>query len=256
MSIIFEKLSRRAAYMSISDRQQQILNLLEDNTFLSVEQLSRLLYTSSSSIRRDLTKLQSMNYVKRTHGGATVAANDGILSLEARMTTNIAAKKLIAKKASSLIRDNQTIMLDNSTTASFLIPYIARKSGITLFTNNLNTAMSAIKNNINTYCLGGNSLNGSAALVGAYALSAAETIYPDIFFFSSNALNRDGIITDPTSEENHLRSVILKNSKTKVFLCDSSKLDRTCLYRLTSLNDIDYAVFDTEIKIKCKCDVL
>ncbi len=242
--------------MSISDRQQTILNLLEEHSFLSVEQLSVVLYTSPSSIRRDLTKLQNMNYIKRTHGGATIAANDSLLSLEARMTTNIHAKKLIAKKAAALLKDNQTIMLDNSSTSSFLIPYIAKKSGITLFTSNLNTALSAIKNNIDTFCLGGSALNGSAALVGAYALSNAQCICPDIFFFSSNAVNSQGVITDPTIEETQLRKVLLQNSKSTVFLCDSSKIGATALHRLTTLNDIDYAVFDTDINIQCKCTIM
>ena len=41
-------------------RQEQILGLLNENGFMTVEKLSELTYTSASSIRRDLTKLQNM----------------------------------------------------------------------------------------------------------------------------------------------------------------------------------------------------
>ena len=58
--------------MSITKRQEQILQLLNENRFMTVEKLSKLTYTSASSIRRDLTKLQNMYFIKRTHGGASI----------------------------------------------------------------------------------------------------------------------------------------------------------------------------------------
>ena len=57
--------------MSISSRQQEILNLLNERVFISVNELSSITFSSPSSIRRDLTKLQNMGLVKRSHGGVT-----------------------------------------------------------------------------------------------------------------------------------------------------------------------------------------
>ena len=48
---------KKGIKMSISKRQEQILELLNKNGFMTVEKLSQLTYTSTSSIRRDLTKL-------------------------------------------------------------------------------------------------------------------------------------------------------------------------------------------------------
>ena len=73
--------------MSITKRQEQILKLLQEHRFLSVEKLSQLTYTSPSSIRRDLTHLQNMYFVKRTHGGASfLDQSDLPPSLDTRMT--------------------------------------------------------------------------------------------------------------------------------------------------------------------------
>ncbi len=233
--------------MSITERQKEIVRLIEEQGFLTVEALARLLYISPSSVRRDLTKLQEMHYLKRTHGGAGLMSKEGVLSMDARMTTGIQEKKLIAGKAAVLLRDNQTVMLDSSTTAGYLIPHLAKKKGITVFTNNLNTALAAMRSNIHTICLGGHGGEHSGCVVGGVTLQQAMQTHPDILFFSSYALNREGEITDPTAEENELRKVMIKNAKCKVFLCDSSKMNRTSVYHLAALKEIDYAVFDQEI---------
>ena len=80
-------------------------------------------------------------------------------------------------------------------------------------------------------------------------------IKPDVLFFSSHSIDNDGIITDPTEEENYLRSLMLDNAKQSVFLCDSEKFNRKSVYTLTSIDDIDVAVFDSEwnaLETKCK----
>ena len=90
--------------MSITKRQEQILKFLQEHGFLSVEKLSQLTYTSPSSIRRDLTALQNMYLIKRTHGGANILnSENNAVPLNSRMTQNILAKKKIAKKASTLL---------------------------------------------------------------------------------------------------------------------------------------------------------
>ena len=52
------------------EREQQILNLLQEKHQISVSELSSLLFTSESSIRRALTGLEGKGLVRRTYGGA------------------------------------------------------------------------------------------------------------------------------------------------------------------------------------------
>lgn len=244
--------------MSITKRQEQILELLNENRFMTVERLSALTYTSPSSIRRDLTKLQNMCFIKRTHGGASILdENNQAAPFSSRLSLNTIAKRKIAKKAASLVCDGQIIMLDGSSTAGFLIPHIAKHKDITLFTNNMITAINAINYGISTHCIGGKSVNNSAVLSGPQSYRMISEIHSDILFFSSHSLDKDGIISDPTEEENYLRSLMLTKTKQSVFLCDGEKFNRKSLYTLASLNDIDIAVFDTEIDdMKTKCKII
>ena len=242
--------------MSTATRQEQILELLQSNGFLTVARLSELTYASASSIRRDLTHLQNMHLIKRTHGGANIINTDNNAApLNNRMTQNIVAKKKIAKRASTLLHNEMSIILDGSTTAGFLVPYIAKHKNITLYTNNMITAINALNHGISVHCIGGRSVNGSAVLSGEESYKAINNINTDVVFFSSYGLDINGVITDPTAEENYLRSLMIANAKQSVFLCDSEKFNKKSLYTLTSLDEIDIAVFDepwNELKTTCK----
>ena len=242
--------------MSISNRQRQLLELLDEEGFMTVARLSELTYTSQSSIRRDLIALQNQSLIKRTHGGASIFRElNHAVPLKNRMEQNISEKRKIARNASVLLSDGQTVMLDGSSTAGHLVPYIAKFKDIILFTNNMQTAINAVNFGIKTHCIGGRSVNNSAVLSGEEAYSAVVKINPDLLFFSSQCVDYDGYIYDPIPEENYIRELMLKNAKYKVFLCDSQKYGQRSLYRLTSLNDIDACVFDKpipDLKVGCR----
>lgn len=242
--------------MSISIRQKQILDFLEERGFLTVESMAELTYTSQSSIRRDLTKLQNLSLIKRTHGGASLLREvNQAVPLSSRMTQNVAEKRRIAKIAASLLEDGQSVMLDGSSTAGFLVPHIARHREMIVFTNNMITAINAINYGIPTHCIGGFSVNQSAVLSGTEAYRVAEKISPDILFFSSKCLDCNGIISDPIPEENYIRSIMLENAQRKVFLCDSGKFNTRSLYKLTRVDTIDVCVFDKpfpELSVRCE----
>lgn len=244
--------------MSISSRQRQLLDLLEERGFLTVDAMAELAFTSESSIRRDLATLQNLSLIKRTHGGASSLREiNQAVPLNSRMAQNISEKRKIAKIAAALLEDGQSIMLDGSSTAGFLIPHIAKHREMIVFTNNMLTATNAVNYGIPTHCIGGFSVNRSAVLSGEEAYRAAEKISPDILFFSSKSLDKNGMISDPIPEENYIRSIMIENAKKKVFLCDSGKFNTRSLYKLTSVDDIDACVFDKPYPdLVAKCDIL
>ena len=235
--------------MGISERQNEILKIIKEHTYASVNELSKMTFTSPSSIRRDLTRLENLGLVNRSYGGASLPEiNDRVAGFYNRSTKDVKEKRLIAGKASALLRNGQSILLDSSTTASFMLPYIAKMDSAVVFTNNLEIAVSAIKQGIHTHCIGGASIGGSVSLGGSQTYKALADISVDIMFFSSQSLSIDGMITDSTEEENYVRSVMLERADKSVFLCDSTKFNAKSLYTLTSLDCIDYAVFDRDFE--------
>ena len=244
--------------MSITNRQNEILEILNQRNYISVNELAKMTFTSPSSIRRDLTYLQNNGLVRRSHGGVTLPTPiSGVASFYDRTQKNVSEKRLIAQKASCLLQDGQKILLDGSSTVTFLLPYIAKLNSVTLFTNNISTALNAIELGINTHCIGGQSVNGSAVLSGTEAYQYVSSLYVDIMFFSSQSLDKNGIISDSTEEENYLRNLMLNASDKTVFLCDSEKFNTRSLFTLTTLDKIDIAVFDKAFTdLECKCKII
>lgn len=244
--------------MSITNRQEQILNILNERTFITVNELSALTFTSPSSIRRDLVYLQNNGLVERTHGGVSIPNPiKGVASFYDRSKKNIKGKRIIAQKASVLLKDGQNIIIDSSSTSTFLLPYIAKLKALKVFTNNLSTALSAIELGIDTHCFGGRSINGSVILSGAETYRTLSDIKADMLFFSSQSLSINGDISDSTEEENYVRRLMLKASKKSVFLCDNEKFNKTSVYKLCSMDDIDIAVFNETFEgLNTKCKIL
>ncbi len=252
---ILEKRAKKEHKMSISERQEKILGIINERSFITVEELSQMTFTSASSIRRDLTHMQNMGLVKRTHGGVSVPEiANGVASFYDRTKKNIAQKRIIAKKAATLLCDGQSVLLDSSSSAGFLLPYIAKLKNVTVFTNNLATALRGVELGVDTHCLGGHAVNGSASLAGLETYSAVLNINADILFFSSQSLDKNGVISDSTEEETYVRQLMLGKAKTRVFLCDSDKFDKSSIYTLCNINDIDIAVFDKEYS-GLECDI-
>ena len=67
-----------------------------------------------------------------------------------------------------------------------------------------------------------------------------RNFHADIVFFSARALGDDGRIYDCYEDEIFIRRAMIKNAKTKVFLCDDTKFGRTSPHYLCSLEETDY----------------
>ena len=221
-------------------RQDLIMTYLREHQTATVVNLAKRLYASEATIRRDLTILEKKGMIKRLHGGAVLIDDvQRELPLYLREQQNIQAKKSIAAKAAGYLEDGQVIFLDASSTAMFLIPYLESRQNLTIITNGLKTAQELSRLAHKTYGTGGLMLHNSAAYVGPYAEEFVRKFNADIFFFSSRGILEDGRITDASSEETHIRQVMLQNSRTHIFLCDRSKLGQSYCYNLGSAKDMD-----------------
>ena len=231
--------------MKTNEREQKILEILHNRQFASVRFLAANLYTSPSSIRRSLTRMENAGLVRRNYGGVILCDNEKkTAALDVRMEQHKTEKKAVARDAASLIYPGMTVFLDASTTCSYLVEYIIQIPDVIVFTNNLRTAAELIENGVDTYCIGGHLANNSAISVGTYAENMIRELSADIFFFSSQALSDDGVISDCSAEETAIRKAMYEHSKRRYFLCDSSKFGKTSVHRLCTLDDVDGTFFD------------
>lgn len=234
------------------EREQQIMFLLQEKQQMTVAELSKLLYTSESSIRRDLTAMELNGLVKRTHGGVElVPDNPNLVPFSSRLHYRIAEKKKIAKKALSYIQDGQVIFLDQSSSALFVAHELVNKKQVTIITNNIEILTTMAKSKLKVYASGGYiSPTNRNCLIGEDAHDIFSKTHADVLFFSVKSLSSDGKLYEHTREEIHIHNTMLENAAKKIFLCDSGKFDRYASYMQCSLNDVDHMLSEVSLPDK------
>ncbi len=108
------------------ERRQEIMRLIRRDKSVRVHELAGRFEVTEETIRRDLDKLDKEGKVKKTYGGAILeepVSDDP--SFMDRQKVNMDEKKLIAKRASELIEDGETIFIDMSTTALEVIKAVS-----------------------------------------------------------------------------------------------------------------------------------
>ena len=231
------------------EREQEIINILKvSNGFVTVKDLCDTLFASESSIRRDLKSVEKRGLVNRTYGGAELVTNfSSIINFNHRTQQNIHAKRLIAQKAASLIKERDIIFLDQSSTSFYLANEIITRSGLTIVTNNTEIMIQLANSRLKVISSGGYlSSENRNCLIGGDARETFENIYADIMFFSAKSISHDGVISDCSREEIIIRNAMLKNSDKKVFLCDSTKFGTHSAYKQCDLGDVDYFISEDD----------
>ena len=222
------------------ERQTEILNILKEKKSISVNNLSKLLYVSAPTVRRDLTELEVQGKVLRTHGGVILRKTaESEIPLMLREDQNQISKKRIAQKAAEYVKNGDVIFLDASSTAAYLVPFLENLSDIVVMTNSPKTSIKLGEKNIKNYCTGGLLLPHSVAYVGNAVGEFAAKINADVFFFSSRGYTEDGFITDSSIEEATAKRVMMKNAQRVYYLSDSTKKNKKYIYNICSVKDVD-----------------
>lgn len=225
--------------MSIYTRENQYINLLAQKP-LSIKELSEKLFISEPTVRRDIALLKEKGILMSKRGVVELKTNspDQRIPLFIRHLEQNEEKQSIARRAVEHVKDGYIIMLDASTTAFHLLPYLTEFKSIMVITNGAKTALEAASMGIRTICTGGELIPESFCYAGTDAESVLRNYNADVAFFSCRGISEDGIATDNSILENSMRKIMIKNAKKSYILCDSSKFGKTYLNTLCDIKDL------------------
>ena len=230
--------------MPFYEREDKILSALLEKESMTTQELSAKLFVSVPTLRRDLIKLEQKGKIIRTHGGAQLVKTsaDEKIPFFLREQEQNDAKDIMARKAVAYIRDGDIIMLDGSTSAYALIPYLQSFKNLIVITSSAKSSFLLGRMGINNICTGGKMITRSLSYIGEDAQNTVRQYNADVVFFSCRGLSMDGKLTDNSAEENTLRKTMLRQARRRVLLCDSSKLGFTYLNNLCHVSEVDAVV--------------
>lgn len=236
------------------ERQKHILEVLREEGSVSVNRLSKALFVTEETIRRDLEKLEKEDALMRTHGGAIPVDNQE-MSLEKRKQTNTAIKEKLARAAIRFILPGDTVFLDASTTTFFIARELKKMKKVTVVTNSLRILNElADVPDIKVISIGG-LVSRNQSLVGSQAVNCIkENYYVNKMFFSSRGISINAGILESNEQECAIKQCMVANAKSKFYMFDRSKVGRIGLAKLAKFEEINHVIaeknFSEELREK------
>lgn len=232
--------------MLIEERHKRIKEIIDKEQSASMEVLSKQLGVSKDTIRRDLIKLERENILRRTHGGAISADREAVIyNFEERSEKYGIIKEKIADKASTIIKDNCTILFDSSTTVEAVIKRLFEKNMYAI-TNSLTHAMILAKfKNTHVSVLPGNLHKDQLFLYGSETVKKIEQYKVDYTVLGVFALSEEGLFIH-TEDEGLVKRQMVEQGNMVIAVTDHTKLDTTGFFKVCSLDEIDLLITDQE----------
>jgi DeoR/GlpR family transcriptional regulator of sugar metabolism len=237
---------------SPAERQARILGLLQKTGSVSIGELCAELRVSIATVRRDLRDLETRSLLRRTHGGAVLLEplfyepfrHDP--SFQDVVGSFIEEKRRIAKAASELVQNGETVALSGGTTTTEVVRSLRLHTGITVITNTVNVAMElSTRKDIEVIVTGGTLRGNWFTLVGPLANAAARTLFADVMFLGVNGIHATQGLTCLHPQEAEFLNAMVQHCKRKIVVADHSKLGVTAKWLLCPVSEINMLITDT-----------
>ena len=231
--------------LGLSERESKVLDMIADNSAMSVKQISEKLSVSAVTIRTDLSNLEAMGLLIRGRGGAAPAFHPEILR---RQKTRTEFKNRIARKAASLVEDGDTIMIEAGTTTALIARFLVGKRNIRIVTNSSLIIPYARTNpSINLSVVGGTFRAETEALVGPIALSQLDSFFVRLAFVGTDGFTLENGLSSHFPETAAVLKKIVERSEKTILVADSSKFGKTGFVSILPITAVQKIITDDEI---------
>ncbi|HZR38676.1 MAG TPA: DeoR/GlpR family DNA-binding transcription regulator [Ktedonobacteraceae bacterium] len=236
------------ATLFTNERRQQIAQILGEQQRVTVPELSQFFSVSEVTIRKDLAWLEANKLAVRTHGGAVLATSHSVeMGFDMRERLQHSEKERIGAAAASYIQDGETIVLDASTTALSMTPFLKAKRELTVVTNGLRIGMELINTaGISVLIPGGMLRQESFSLVGTWGKSVLQQIHISKAFLGARGFTFNEGLTDVNGEEVELKRAIVENAKEVIAIIDHSKWGQVAFATFCPLERIKLIITDAK----------
>jgi DeoR/GlpR family transcriptional regulator of sugar metabolism len=189
-----------------------------------VTDLATELGVSEVSIRKSLDELERQGIVRRFHGEARIYDGDDI---PFRMHLHYAEKQAIADRASALVEQGDTVLLEAGSAIAMFAERIKDLRGLTVITSNLFIARSFRGSKVRVIVLGGLYQEESESLVGPAVCDSIRSVgFSKSFIGVSGFTIAGGFMLNDIARAEVTRSILERgvDCRAKAWvLTDSSK---------------------------------
>lgn len=231
--------------MFLQERQEKILEYVNQHEKASTKELSQLFKLSLVTIRSDINELDRRGLLLKTHGGAIslLGKMDFETPVLVKNMINADEKKKIGEAAAELISDNDVVIFDSGTTTLQVASAIVKKN-ITAITNDLKIAIVLAEKGINLVMPGGTVTPSVYSMTGTETVDFFRRIRANKLFLGVDAIDIKEGITNRTFTEIGVKKAMMEAAEQKIAVFDHSKCGKKVFAKLCETNQLDMVITD------------
>ncbi len=240
--------------MFVEERQESIVLLLNKFGKVKVKELSERFAVTEDCIRKDLASLEKEGYLKRAYGGAVIVrTNVHKAEVRSRKNIDVSAKKAIAQKSFALIKNQDMVFLDISTSNLELAHLLVEsKKEITVVTNMIEIlVLLAKKAEIKIVFVGGVINKSRDGFWGSMTMELIAKCKPDIAFVGAVGIDvYENSISTYDIEDGNNKAMIIKASKKAYLVAEFTKFSKDGNYNYATLDDLTGVITNQTLSIE------
>ena len=236
--------------MFLEERQECIMELLNEEGKVRVRDLSERFSVTEDCIRKDLGALEKQGRLKRTYGGAVILRENlhTMMEVSKRKSTDVEAKRRIAQAAARLIHPKDMVFLDISTSNLALAELLAsNQEEMTIATNMIDILVVLARNpNIRLIFAGGVISKSRDGFWGGMTMDFISHLKPDIAFVGAVGVDvKENSVSTYDIEDGINKAAIIRASKRAYVVAETRKLSTDGNYNYASLDTLSGLITDT-----------
>ena len=213
--------------LTLNARQQELLEWVQRDGFVTVDDLAAHFDVTPQTIRRDVNWLADMNLLRRYHGGASLPTSSENVSYTARQRMFHDEKRRIAALVATHIPDQASLFINLGTTTEEVARALNRHRGLRVITNNLNVAsMMSGYPDCEVLVTGGIVRPWDKGIVGELAIDFIRQFKVDFAIIGTSSIETDGTLRDFDTREVRVAEAIIQHARTVFLAADNSKFGR------------------------------
>ncbi|GGF27987.1 DeoR family transcriptional regulator [Halobacillus andaensis] len=224
------------------ERQQIIVDILNEEHKVIASDLSKRLSVSEDTIRRDLKELDNQGVIKRVHSGA-LRKGPPVEDFSTRQEISNETKLNLATKALHLIKDDMVILIDGGTTNLQLVHQLPLSLKATVITNSPPIAM-ALNNHkdVEVIMIGGTLFKQSMVNLGVDTFEALHTMRADLYIMGIYKIDLQIGISVPSLSEALVKRKMASISTEVLGMVTNDKLDTISNHIVCPTDKLTYLI--------------
>jgi DeoR family transcriptional regulator, fructose operon transcriptional repressor len=228
--------------MLLDERRTQILKYIEQQGFVSLQQLGDHFGISESTARRDVEYLDGISKVQKTRGGAAYIG-ESMTSFEDRTVAALKEKKEIAQAVAAMVESGEVVLLDGGTTTLEVARQLIGRS-LTVVTNSVPIINLLINQpGIELISIGGYVYPQTGVALGPIAQAALKAVHARRLIMSVGGITEAGLFNSNSLLVETERQMMASADEVWV-VTDSGKFGRSALAHLAPLDSMDRLITD------------